>query len=558
MQKTSIIFLLFSMFSLETYGNTNPEDTLPKVPLPLINPSNKIDVEEAPKAPNSQLEKILSRTVEIKTFKLNGLTAIPEAEVRSLLDPEIGKTLSVKDIIELTKKVTQIYVKNGYALSYAYLPNQPFPTNEIVINFNEGYVENLTLQGDYTEIHEKIRAIIAPILKERPLTKKTLERQNGMLTLLSGAEVRASLPIPKQGNQATNLTIAVNKREHTYSANFESISPRARGVATFRTASQTANAEQFLFSTLLSAQDEEYYAVSYSQLVGNSGLGLKIDGSMYDGDNVLSSSQNLNRNAFSLRLSTSITYPLILSKSKSLLLTSGVTASNFEDKVTIAGTFRSLTQKTNSRALNVGLNYASLESNQSSRLNLLLTKGLDSLDASKSVSLSFNAASLVNPDDLDFTKLSINLNRADIFDSNIGTSVSISGQKSNDRLPVVEKIQFGGYQYGRAYAPGFLFGDSGYGVALEVNKLYPLFYKISSLNILAVQPYALYETARTYSNFNNIPDAFLNSFAIGARFRTEKTGTIDFSIAKPMSSKVSNVEEPNGLRFSLNYGLIFN
>ena len=141
-----------------------------------------------------------------------------------------------------------------------------------------------------------------------------------------------------------------------------------------------------------------------------------------------------------------------------------------------------------------------------------------------------------------------------------GTAMSLSTQFTADQLPLSERIQFGGYQYGRAFAPGILAGDSGWGLALELNKPLPLFYDFSYFKLVALQPYALFEAARTIQN-NIATDStsiqHLSSLATGLRFQTDKAGTLDMSIARALSEQ-SLSTSTSGLTFNLNYGMLLN
>ena len=86
-----------------------------------------------------------------------------------------------------------------------------------------------------------------------------------------------------------------------------------------------------------------------------------------------------------------------------------------------------------------------------------------------------------------------------------GAAVSFGGQYSPDILPIAERISFGGSRFGRGYQAGEVTGDSGIGAAVELNYSWPVQQKW----LKQVQPYVLYEAARTRQEQRGVPSASL-------------------------------------------------
>lgn len=556
-----ISLFAFNAFNQQAFANANPEDTLPKVDQPKVAPRDTVKINQPPVTVDPKLQELLATKVTVSEFDIQGVMSIPFDEVNAVFKPYVNKSVSVQELINLSNQVTKIYNNRGYPLSFAFIPAQDFSNHKVQVLVIEGYVGSVKVQGSFGYTENKIRSIVEPMLKERPLTKKTMDRYSSLLSLVPGLYLQASLQLPKTRDGASELVITAKKTAIVAGVNLESIDPKARAVITVKTNSLTSAAEQLSFTTLVSQQNEEYYAGAYTQMIGNQGLILRVEGSGYQGGADEQISPDLDRHVMSLRLSTSLSYPLMIDRNRSLIGTVGVAATNFEDKLVDTQSGRGLISETHSRAVSVSALYTELYAIQNRRLQLTLTKGLDILGAEKSVKINFPTSQpYLNPDDLEFTKLNFNVAQNNVF-SGFGTSVSIAGQYSQDQLPASERIQFGGYQYGRAFEPGFLSGDSGWGVGLELNKQWPLLYDLSYIKLLAIQPYVLFESARTFKNIEATSDTNierLSSLALGLRFKTDIGGTLDVAMAKPLSGHNQNTHDRDDITFSLNYGLLLN
>jgi len=557
------IHLFAIAFPSAVYANANPEDTLPKIEGVNKNPttsSKPVEIEASERELELKKEEFLSKELLVKSFDIQGVSAIPNEEVNAIFQPNLNKTLSIKEIINLANTVTKIYNQKGYPLSFAYIPKQSFQNNEVTVLVIEGFVRSISIKGDFGPTENKIRSIVEPMLKERPLTQSTMERCNSLLSLLPGLNISASLQLPKTRDGASELVINALRIPIAGGVNFESIRPRARAIISVQTNSQTESAEQFTFSTLASQNDEEYYSAAYAQMLGSDGVMLNARGTMYQGDS--EEGNDTIRNVRSLRFSTSLSYPFLINKTSSLIGTVGFSAINFEDRLQGESTFRNIIQKTNSRAVSIGAQYSTLGKSQSRQLQLTLSKGLNLFGSSKSIKTNFDTnQQFENVDDLNFSKANFNLSQKNTYSKGFGSSIALLGQYTEDNLPISERVIFGGYQYGRAFSPGFFSGDSGWGLALEMNKRWLTTYDLSSqVKLTSIQPYVLFESARTFQNLKiagNLENEELTSLAFGVRLYSDPLGVFDMSVAKALSYE-SNRDAEDGLTFSLNYGVSLN
>ena len=147
----------------------------PTKPLePILPPSQEI-LPSTP-APNLPSQPIApdnsSASIVIKQFKIVGSTVFSNADLAQITDKFTNKPLDFTQLLQVSSEITQLYVKNGYINSGAYIPgNQSFDAQggTIEIKVIEGRVEDIVVTGtqrlDPNYIKSRIALRAGPILK---------------------------------------------------------------------------------------------------------------------------------------------------------------------------------------------------------------------------------------------------------------------------------------------------------------------------------------------------------------------------------------------------------
>jgi hemolysin activation/secretion protein len=133
--------------------------------------------------------------------------------------------------------------------------------------------------------------------------------------------------------------------------------------------------------------------------------------------------------------------------------------------------------------------------------------------------------------DLDFVRARLSGVQSDRFFEHWQGVFSAALYWSDDTLPDSERAQFGGQNFGRGYPTDQASGDKGWGVAYEVN--YSFTRDGNWLKVL--QPYVVFDAARTWFNELPIKDSKLSSAAGGLRFGDGRYYNIALEAAKPLS-----------------------
>ncbi len=535
----------------------NPVDTLPKAEAPKTRPQAEVQVEKQTQI-SPEVQKILETEVQPASFGIYGVKAVPFEEVSAFFAPYANKKITIAKIIELSNQVTAFYQQRGLPLSFCYIPAQNFNEPVITVVVIEGHIGSVKIEGNPGATEGKIREIIQPLLTEKPLTRPTMERYTTMLGLLPGLKIQASLPLPQQMDGASELTLKVDRKPIEALGRLETVQPFTRGIFTVKASGNTSLAEEITASTLISAENEQYYALSYAQPIGKEGLIVRVDASDYDGKPTAELASGLGRKVNSQRLSIGLSYPLMLRQDKSLLLSASLTANNFEDEIRSKQSGAAITTTSDIRTVSVGASYSDTTARRGRRLQLSMSRGLDAMGASKEISTNFPSQPITSNIDLNFSKYLVNFVQRNYLDGAWGTSVSGTVQYSPDDLPITEKIQFGGYQHGRAYRPGRLVGDSGWGVTLELNRTIPYNYKLPFYQMVGLQPYVLLESARIYEHTQTQELEKMSSVSLGVRLISDQPDrtNLDFSISKAITSG-GRSNALKDLAFGFNFGIPF-
>lgn len=540
-----------------SYAVENPVDTLPKAEAPRTRPQAEVQVEQK-SGISPEVQKILATEVQPASFGIYGVKAVPFEEVSAFFAPYANKKITIAKIIELSNQVTEFYQKRGLPLSFCYIPAQNFNEPIIKVVVIEGHIGSVKIEGNPGATEGKIREIIAPLLAEKPLTRPTMERYTTMLGLLPGLKIQASLPLPQQMDGASELSLKVERKAMEALGRLETVQPFTRGIFTVKASGNTRLAEEITASTLISAENEQYYALSYAQPIGKEGLVARVEASDYDGKPTAELASGLGRQVKSQRLSVGLSYPLVLRQDRSLLANVSLTANNFEDEIHSKQNGAAITTTSDVRTLSVGGSYSDSTARRGRRLQLTMSRGLDAMGASKEIATNFPAPPINSDIDLNFSKYVVSFVQRNYLDGAWGTSVSGTVQYSPDNLPITEKVQFGGYQHGRAYRPGRLVGDSGWGITLELNRTVPFNYKLPFYQMVGLQPYVLLESARIYEHTKTQDFDHMSSVSLGVRLISDQPDrtNLDFSLSKAITSG-GRGNALKDLAFGFNFGIPF-
>lgn len=542
--------LPYTSHSADSPGLGNPLDALPPRP---AEPQPSAPPVVVPQTPASDAQQsTLARIVTPANFDVTGVTALPFADVVAILEPLAGKPTTVAELIAAADRITELYRQQGYVLSFALIQNQDFAGGLVKVTVVEGYVSSTQISGDVGPAITKLQDYARVIEQERPLTRKTLERQLNLMATVAGMKVKPELSLPKRADGATELTLAVDHKAFRFDAGISNLSTGTHAIVTATASSLTPLAEQVqLMAAVPSGSDKlQYYAGNVVVPIGSDGMTIKADAFSYRAEpqNDILQAQGLDREIQNQRAGVSVSYPFIISNQQALTGTAGVYASSSRDTYRSQATGASAQLTTHLRVLHADVTYADSSLLQSRRLTASINKGLDALDARQ------NQQGIGVNYDLDFTRFTLGGTQSLTLPAQFGLSFSALGQYSSNSLPTSEQITFGGQRFARGYPAGEVGGDKGYGAAFEINRRFAT----GLAYVPVVQPYVVADAARASLNDSRFTLATrkLASVALGLRVTDQKRYALDLNLAKPVGDRPVNA---NGrpLRFNANYSFQF-
>lgn len=117
----------------------------------------------------------LAQGIVIKEVTVVGSTVFDEGDLQAAINPPIGETIYIEDVLEMVDAITSLYVDAGYITSGAVLPDQDVSGGRIVLNVVEGQLAGVNVVSTgrlkTSFLESKIRANTVG-----PLNLKDLQR----------------------------------------------------------------------------------------------------------------------------------------------------------------------------------------------------------------------------------------------------------------------------------------------------------------------------------------------------------------------------------------------
>lgn len=550
--------LLFLGWQYSAWANTvpmlidpnNPSKISRDITKPqLARPARPAPPVISPPAPGPKLT--LDTLIDVKHIEFIGGTQYDIQQLREPFNAYIGKKVPLKSLLVATQSITQRYQKDGFVLSYAYLPSDNFANGTLKVGLVEGYIANTRIQSDNTMIGRWLTKLSQRIMAEKPLTLDTFERYNILMTRTPDTKVIATAKNPDNIYGATlldikadhprywNVTTALDSRKGVYS-----------GVLNATLSGFTPYAEQLGIATLLPLNNknrDQYLGINYQQYLGSDGLLLQTRGSYYkqapkDYTDLLTIyPENITLAARTEQVQYTggvvLSYPLVLTRKRQWTVSGGL---DYLEK--------SFTLKQRARLNNQNNLLVDLEDNNqrmhypAAELALTgyreYTKAYWSTRASVRKGVNGALASNSVPwGDLGFARWKLTGDGVYLMDEKWRLSAAVEGDWSDNDLPEPEQVTFGGIRFGRGYPDSEAMGDYGYGGQVEMRYIHN---REKGNWLKTVQPYVVVDTAHTWYNTAIFPAKKLASYAVGVTFSDNKHYSLSLEGARPIGDLPSD------------------
>src|SRR5690606_29970998 len=227
-------------------------------------------------------------------------------------------------------------------------------------------VETVKIHGNVGASEARLRKIAEQLKTDRPLTQKSFDRITGILGLQPGMRIKATVKPPLSTDGAAEMVLDVHRTPIAAAVGIDSSTGDLRGVLNVSSNALSPLGEQISASTLAprGPSKEEYYSVNYAQPIRYQGMLLQVNLSHYEAEpknrNLVPLQFNERYRTETQRVSANLSYPLILTQSRTLTINGGVYAVKNETRYTrsVPAAQPVIEQRADIRAVSIELNGA--------------------------------------------------------------------------------------------------------------------------------------------------------------------------------------------------------
>lgn len=209
-----------------------PPPSSPEVPQQLPTPAELFPSSTPILTPEQPIPNKFPQTIVVERFEVIGSTVFSAQELAEVTAEFTQRPISLTEVYQARSKITELYVKNGYITSGAYIPPQTIKSGVVQIQVVEGKLEDIQITGTRRLNPNYIRSRLAlatspPLNRQRLLEALQLLRLNPLIKNLS-AELSA-------GSRAGVSLLEVKIDEaKTFSSQIALDNGRSPSVGSFR------------------------------------------------------------------------------------------------------------------------------------------------------------------------------------------------------------------------------------------------------------------------------------------------------------------------------------
>jgi hemolysin activation/secretion protein len=428
-----------------------------------------------PRLDRSEASADRTPVVVLREISLTGAHAIPSAQLAKSWKSFVGRRISQADLVTIATGIGEIYRAAGFHLSRAIVPPQDIASGIIRIQVIEGGISEVELKGDGVE-QFGVRALLGPVMVERPSRLATLERQLMLINATPGVRI-ADTQLEEIGTASGRFRLVVSvKTWHVYAfLGFDNLGSQSVGpwqsyaTAAYNSIVTPGDTLALNLSTTPGDPRQLRFArLSYDTRIGIDGLKIGASGlysEVWPGDWRRLDSDNTKTEAFEIRASIA---PL-QSQKQALTLTLAAGFSNaserdlfgliYHDAIRTIG----LTGDYRLEDALGGTNYLAINWRQ----------GLDFFGASEKND-PWTSVWDTSPN---FSALNFWFTRYQTLNDAWSVKLASAGQLSSGPMYLSQQFYLGGLNFGRGYGSAELSGDNGIAGSLEVRFDQKLNYK---------------------------------------------------------------------------------
>ncbi|MDF7777669.1 ShlB/FhaC/HecB family hemolysin secretion/activation protein, partial [Sphingomonas sp. AOB5] len=364
----------------------------------------------------------------------------------------LGRTATRETLLELAGVLSRAYEKSEVALYTVAIPEQDFSSGTVTVLLTEGRIARAEVKGRPGG-NRQLRARMAPLLAEAPLSRATFQRQFSLMRAIPGLTFESDFADPANDGALT-LTVTPKQKRTRFSGGFSN-----RGVDLLGDGQWDAKGEFYglgvdgdQFTLAASAASDlrryRFASAAYALPIGSRGLTLTANAGYFE-----TRLRGIPVTGTAKLGGVSLGYPLVRDFHRAVDLSLGVDGIDSDNAV-----FGNLVASERTRAVRGGASFTDVREKRTIAFGGSLSHGIGGLGARTTAPFA----------EAGFFKVNGSAYAAQGIGPRVAIRVSAAGQYSRDRLPAAERFSVGGENWGRAFDTGFITADRGVGALGEV------------------------------------------------------------------------------------------
>ena len=492
----------------------------------------------------------------LKSIIVEGVHVYTQKNLQSSWQNDLDKQVSLQRVYEIADAITRRYRDDGYILSRAYVPAQEISAGIVHINVVEGYIADVQYKG--VERQRLLDDARQKLTSYHPLNVRDLERQMLLLDDLEGYNFHAVLQpltaVKNDQDQDGGVTLAIiaDKDSPVHgTASLDNAGSRYVGPWIANTDFSFTNLPFLPFqrtdlslATSVPVDELKLIGIHHAIPLTSDGLSMTLDGGYSLGrpGYVL---KPLDLETRTLTMGAGFDYAVIRQRQENLYLHGG-----FDVRNSLTDIENNSLTKDKIRALRIGVRYDQIDHWAGyNQMAITASRGLNVLGASSKGDTDLSRSG-GRPD---FSKVEASVYRTQYLGKKWSLFGGAQGQISRDSLLSSEEFGYGGGNFGRAFDPSEILGDTGFSAMAELR------YEDLHLNENSkLQPFVFYDFGKVWNN--NIGQSKKDSGASiggGLRLQNMKLPNLSLTFAQPLTRSQDTPQRGNGKNFRVLMGISY-
>lgn len=460
--------------------------------------------------------------IPLKGINLTGFVVFLPEETRALYEDKLNRDVSLGELAEIARLITNHYRDQGYLLARAYLPEQEIRDGVVEVTVLAGRFDKAMIDNEHSGLNDEAAVELThPITKDAPVTALATERATYLADDLPGIEARGLLrPGAVTGTSDFVLDLRNDEKEPLRMINYRADNHGSEHTGKIRyAAGMTYNnpsgwGDRANMQFLTTGRGVNFGNLAYDFPIGYEGTRGSLTSS-YSRYQLGGQFASLDANGVARQFGASITHAVQRGRLSNLYATLGLDDKYLVDKVDSIG---SMVKKRSAKVS------AGVAGNKKSKdglrfLSYGATFTLGRLGIHTPATKDNDATTLQTAGS--FSKLELRTTYMQhLWDTNV-LQITYAGQMAQKNLDSSEKMSIGGASAIRAYPQGEGSGDDVHLLSLEIQHgLGPLGNGNASAIVFLDHGYTRLNR-RTYPGFTGSNQRHLSGTGIGLNWNNE-------------------------------------